>query len=99
MKLFIIFLFITILQSTYVPAIANTFNSTKISLNVSIKERTSCQFEFSVESKNNIRAYSSFDIFDCVINTNKLLEKASAVAPQTTQIENSNRVRVVITAK
>ncbi len=99
MKRLIVYLNLAILSCIYVPAIANTTNSTKIGISVVIKEKIPCQFEFSTKSENGSRDYSHVDTFDCATSSKKLLETASNVARQTTQDPDSNRVRVVMTSE
>ena len=99
MKRLIVCLSLAILSCNYVPAIANTTNSTKIGISVVVKEKIPCQFEFSAESKNGSREYSHVDSFNCANSSKKLLEAATKVARQTTQDTDSNRVRVVMTVE
>ena len=97
MKRLIAYLSLAIFSSIYVPALANTSDSTRIGISVVVKGKTPCQFEFSAESKNVSRDYSHVDSFDCATSPKKLLESASNVALQMTQDPDSNRVRVVRT--
>ena len=97
MKRLIAFLSLAIFSSIYVPALANTSDSTKIGISVVIKGKTPCQFEFSAESKNVRKDYSHVDSFDCATSFKKLLESANNVARLTTQDPDSNLVRVVRT--
>jgi hypothetical protein len=95
MKRLIAYLSVAIFSSIYVPALANTSDSTMIGISVVVKGKTPCQF--SAKDENGNRDYSHVDSFDCATSSKKLLEKASNVARQATQDPDSNRVRVVMT--
>ena len=97
MKRLLAYLSLAIFSSVYVPALADTSDSTNIGINVVIQGITPCQFEFSAENKNGIRDNSHVDSFDCATSSKKLLEKASNVARYITPDPDSNRVRVVRT--
>ena len=90
-----------ILCSVYVPALADTTDSTNIGINVVVKEIIPCQFQFSARSGNGSRDYSRTDSFDCATNSNKLYEKATNVSRQAIKESDkfTNQVRVVMTVE